>query len=63
MRNLSFITNLLNLSKSASFVFVVAFCFTNCNEILANQNESVAPVLYLGPPTTANNGGGTGTTK
>ena len=59
MRIKSLISNLLNLSKSASFVLMAMFYFTNCNQMIARQDNSTAVFLFDGPPIT-NSGSGTG---
>ena len=48
---MSSISNLLHSSKSASFVLVVMFCFTICNQNLV----AGASVAFVYPPTPKNN--------
>jgi len=60
MRIKSLISNLLDLSKSASFLLVVVLSFAMSNQSMANQNNTSVEFLFDGPPTTNNGGIGTG---
>ena len=62
MRIKSLIYNLLNLSKSASFVLFTLLYVTNCHQVIAREQDLTVVCLFEGPPTT-NNGGGSGTGK
>lgn len=57
------ISNLLHLSKSASFVLVSVLCFTICNQVFAYQHDVTIQCLFDGPPTSATGGNSTGTGK
>ena len=62
MRIKSLISNLLDLSKSASFVLFALLCFILCDNIVAEEKNTVVEFLFDGPPTN-NTGGGSGTGK